>query len=294
MTVFTHGTFAIILVIFFGVASKTAIGYFLLGSALPDIDHPQSAIGRIFFFISYPLNKYIGHRTFTHSMILWTPVTMVGYSYFKPLFWIGLGAISHLFLDCWTLSGVGLFRPVTEKIFVMAEKKYRIKVGSKKELIIMTIFIIMIIGGMRLNELGGMRGVIRSIIADYSTVVKDYEKQGLKVCHIEGKVRYENGVIEEGKWLIVGKNKGTESLAVYDEEEKKVYKVPDDMEFLKAYLVKNEEENFWNIIRIEKAMRVKEGDVFYKVSKNWYKAFVGDIVAGDIVYQGRVTFEEAY
>lgn len=51
MTVITHGLFTTSIIVFFGIASKSIIGYLLLGSVLPDIDHPQSAIGRIFFFI---------------------------------------------------------------------------------------------------------------------------------------------------------------------------------------------------------------------------------------------------
>ena len=294
MTVFTHGVFATVLIVFFGITSKTAIGYFLLGSALPDIDHPQSAIGRIFFFISYPLNKRFGHRTITHSMILWTAITIIGFSYFRPFLWLGLGAISHLFLDCWNLSGVALFRPITEKIFVMAEKKYRVKVGSKQELIIMVIFVLLVLGGLKLKEVGGMRGIVRQIIADYNTVVKDYEKQGLRLCYIEGKVRYENGIIENGRWLIIGKNRGANSLAIYDEEKKKVLKVPENITFLKAYLIKNKDFKTWNTVRLERAMTVEEGEVFYKVTKNWYRAVKGDIVAGDIIYIGQVSFGAVY
>ena len=41
----------------------------LLGSLLPDLDHPGSILGRLFRIISLPLSKLCGHRGFTHSLL---------------------------------------------------------------------------------------------------------------------------------------------------------------------------------------------------------------------------------
>jgi inner membrane protein len=47
------------------VALALAIG----GALLPDIDHPQSWVGRRARLISQPLAALIGHRGFTHSIL---------------------------------------------------------------------------------------------------------------------------------------------------------------------------------------------------------------------------------
>lgn len=41
----------------------------LIGSLLPDIDHPRSWIGRRILFISLPLSALVGHRGVTHSLL---------------------------------------------------------------------------------------------------------------------------------------------------------------------------------------------------------------------------------
>nr|WP_281201043.1 metal-dependent hydrolase [Orenia metallireducens] len=179
----------------FRVKSKDALFYLTLGSILPDIDPPQSTIGRVFFFISNPLNKMCGHRNFTHSLVLWIAVLIIGHHFYKPLFWLEIGACSHLLLDTWNLSGVTLFKPLTDRIFVMAGLKYRVKVGSKNELAIMFILALMVWGSFNLAELGGFRGMVRELIGDYNIAYNEHQKQGTKVCYLEDKLRMNNGVL---------------------------------------------------------------------------------------------------
>jgi inner membrane protein len=70
MTVGTHAAFAASIALICG-ASPSSLPLLALGSALPDIDHPQSFLGRIFFFLSIPLNKKFGHRRAFHGYPLW-------------------------------------------------------------------------------------------------------------------------------------------------------------------------------------------------------------------------------
>jgi inner membrane protein len=37
---------------------------------LPDIDLPPARIGRLFWFVSVPLERRFGHRTLTHSAVM--------------------------------------------------------------------------------------------------------------------------------------------------------------------------------------------------------------------------------
>ena len=41
-----------------------------VASVLPDIDLPPAKIGRLFWFISVPLERWFGHRTLTHSAVM--------------------------------------------------------------------------------------------------------------------------------------------------------------------------------------------------------------------------------
>ena len=77
----------------------------VVGSLLPDIDHPESKVGRYVLPLSYPIFKIWGHRTITHS--IWFLLLSLP---FVPMFWLigwpahlpfGLviGVLSHLLAD---------------------------------------------------------------------------------------------------------------------------------------------------------------------------------------------------
>ena len=80
-----------------------AVFMFVLGSLLPDIDHPHSAIGR---YIHLP----IAHRTWTHA--LWLPIgfMILGYWYAWG-FWIAAGYLGHLFWDSLSATGIQWLYP---------------------------------------------------------------------------------------------------------------------------------------------------------------------------------------
>ena len=74
MTLGTHVAFASVLYL----GGATLFGYrpdvisWLLAagfSLLPDIDLPPAKIGRLFWFVSVPLERRFGHRTLTHSAL---------------------------------------------------------------------------------------------------------------------------------------------------------------------------------------------------------------------------------
>ena len=217
MTAPTHGIFAGILLFAFGMPVEAA-PYLIFGSLLPDIDHDRSFIGRILFPVSYPLNRKFGHRNITHSLLVWIPLLVIGIKY-KIAMWIAIGGLSHLFLDMWNLTGVGIFKPLTDKIFVMANKNFRIKVGSKNEFILMLVFSMMLWGTWELHKKKGLRGVTREVIGAYEMSYDDYERNGLEISYIEGKFRQKEGIIkEEAKYLIIGEGESEGYLVLYDKE----------------------------------------------------------------------------
>ena len=87
----THTVFGVFLSLtflsVFGVSLSlhwSIIAVAILGSLAPDIDMPRSTIGRLFPFISNPLERKFGHRTVTHSLLGWLIMTLI----FSLLLWL--------------------------------------------------------------------------------------------------------------------------------------------------------------------------------------------------------------
>jgi inner membrane protein len=125
--------------------------YFLkLGSIFPDIDCPQSYMGKKFPLVSKIINTKFHHRGFTHSVLfiyfliflsilinialkIFYPYifTLINNYIFTIYYGFILGCISHIFFDMFNSNGVCLLYP--------SNKKYRlplapvIKVNSNAE-----------------------------------------------------------------------------------------------------------------------------------------------------------------
>lgn len=92
-----------------------------IGGLLPDLDHPESVLGRRLPIISVPLARVFGHRGMTHSllavaiMLAGLIVIMTIYQQLTVLSWLVLpllvGYLSHILGDSMTPSGVPLFWP---------------------------------------------------------------------------------------------------------------------------------------------------------------------------------------
>lgn len=94
-------------------AEPQALGAAVLGSLLPDIDHPQSWAGRKVRVISVPLSLLVGHRGITHSALAVIGCLMalatLGMGWMAAP--IVIGYLSHLLADGLTPSGVPLLWP---------------------------------------------------------------------------------------------------------------------------------------------------------------------------------------
>ena len=283
----THSLFAGIICFAFGMPVQ-AVPYLIAGSLVPDIDHEKSFIGRIFFFISYPLNRKFGHRNITHSLLLWFPILVIGLK-FKWVLWLSIGALSHLFLDMWTITGVGLFKPLTDKIYVMANKKFRLKVGSRNELILILVFGLLLWGSVELYQHKGVRGVTREIMGSYDITLDDYVRNGLIISYVEGTFRENSGKIEENKrFLIIGEGESEGYLNLYDEAQDKMVDIPQQGKFIKSKVISDTKE--WSTMKVDGVMEVKsiEGMAFQKAKKKWRKLQKGDFVIGTVNYVGSI------
>ena len=89
--------------------------FILFSTAFVDIDIKNSKFGNRWYF--RPLQWITKHRGFLHSLVACVFLSLVvgGFSLWAG-FGFFVGYISHLFLDCLTVSGVRLFWPFGWKI----------------------------------------------------------------------------------------------------------------------------------------------------------------------------------
>ncbi|MFF2531548.1 metal-dependent hydrolase [Brevibacillus sp. NPDC058079] len=108
----------------------------VFGSLLPDIDHRGSYLGRRLPVLSFLANATMGHRGATHAPFITVALTTLcalATHYFLDgialLFCLTLlagcmiGALSHIFLDSLTKSGVPLLFPLSKKHYRLASLK---------------------------------------------------------------------------------------------------------------------------------------------------------------------------
>ncbi|WP_440895616.1 metal-dependent hydrolase [Amphibacillus sp. Q70] len=85
-----------------------------IGGLIPDICHSGSKIGRRFPVLSKVVNTIFGHRTFTHSLLFLTLLTLVLTKLVSnPSITTGIlvGMVTHLILDATTKQGIKLLYP---------------------------------------------------------------------------------------------------------------------------------------------------------------------------------------
>lgn len=91
----------------------------ILGSLLPDMDHPRSYIGKRLQPLSGMIAKIFGHRGITHSLFIIILGAWFLLDYLKsPPHWVtglALGYLSHLLADFFTPAGVPLLWPLKRK-----------------------------------------------------------------------------------------------------------------------------------------------------------------------------------
>ena len=122
---------------------------FLLGTCLPDVDKPNSILGR---FLYIPVR----HRTWTHAVWIPTAILVVSFTC-HILFWIWFGYILHLFWDSLSYCGVCYFYPISNYRYygkAQVKKKHILKLyragqGSEYALVgaVLTITVFVIAKG---------------------------------------------------------------------------------------------------------------------------------------------------
>lgn len=133
------------------ISSALIVSGATIGSIAPDIDHPQSKVGRKFLIkpISIFINKVFGHRTITHSLImsLFMSIALVastslfsgliGFIYTNLIIGFCVGWISHLILDIITIEGIPIYYPFIKKKYNI----FKFKTNKDEELVSMIVIL---------------------------------------------------------------------------------------------------------------------------------------------------------
>lgn len=99
------------------IADWPGAGIGAIAALLPDIDHPQSLLGRRLWPVAWTINQVMGHRGALHSLAALLLVSAAA-SVMLPDWWIVIAAgyASHLAADALTVSGVPLLWPIRARI----------------------------------------------------------------------------------------------------------------------------------------------------------------------------------
>lgn len=205
MMSFTHVTFGVMLLFLFGSVlglevTKEMIAITIIFSLLADIDHSKSAIGMLLFPISNFISQRYGHRTITHSMRVFLPLSfgslfLIPFFGFDVVFAIIVGYLSHLISDGMNESGVPLLYP-DSRPFWFLPKSLLIKTGNWQEFLFFGITSFFLIALTGISHIG-LRSILHIITPSFHGAYDDFCKycdgEGLKnLCKIKAEVCDEN------------------------------------------------------------------------------------------------------
>ena len=185
MTLGTHVAFASVLYL----GGATLFGYkpdpiswalAAVACLLPDIDLPPSKIGRLFWLVSVPLERRFGHRTLTHSLVIVLAVAVLSWplTLIAPLYWgcvVG-GYGSHLWIDMLNVRGVDLFWPSPARLVAPGNRNWRIAVGSKAEMMLLSVLLVMTAALYPLSHIG-FRDALQALLRSFDIAVEQYQRQ---------------------------------------------------------------------------------------------------------------------
>jgi inner membrane protein len=199
----THSVFGIFLTLIilavFGIQWSlhwTILLVAILGAIMPDIDHPKSVIGKMFYFISAPIERRYGHRTVTHSFIGWAISSAifallvliwififgfllkfdVGGSDLWPR-WIAAFSISymsHLLLDMFNPRGSQMFWPNLGRDVMPRNPKFRPESGSRVEILIFIILFALMLFAFPISKYG-IASSLRWLLATPGSAIQEFK-----------------------------------------------------------------------------------------------------------------------
>ncbi|MGM1051815.1 MAG: metal-dependent hydrolase [Pseudomonadota bacterium] len=104
---------------------------------LPDLDMRHGVVGRLFPWLSEPLEYRFGHRTVTHSLLVCVALALLLWPLLPYGFWLALvvGYASHPVGDMVTPAGVEWFWPARWRCVLPGNERFRMRAMGWGELI---------------------------------------------------------------------------------------------------------------------------------------------------------------
>jgi inner membrane protein len=150
-----------------------------VAAILPDIDLPPSKIGRLFFWVSVPLERRFGHRTLTHSLVGLAGLVVVVSPLWllQPLyFWCVVGGYwSHLWLGMLNIRGIDLLWPSPVRLVTPGNRNWRLEVGSKGEMVLLSALLVTTLALYPLSQLG-FRDALQVLLQSFEIAVEQYQR----------------------------------------------------------------------------------------------------------------------
>jgi membrane-bound metal-dependent hydrolase YbcI (DUF457 family) len=274
MTGPTHAVIAVSCGMMVGCSTPSLV-LLTIGAVLPDLDHPRSVIGRVFFPFSIPLHRRFGHRGPVHSFWFWWLLAMLG-TFWHPFFLIGTGGLLHVFTDCYTVSGVRAMAPWSNKVFVMFQRSWRLKSGSNAEFALLAVFGAIAWLGFQVGEMGGTSAMLGYLTSSPKIMEDEFRRRGLEKCYVEGQLRWNNGKIEKGRWLIIG----SEGSGLALQGDNRLIHLPQHGYFMRAKLTPTGE--YWEQIQLH-GWSMTKSNCYFLDKGRWHVANSGDAVFGQII-----------
>jgi inner membrane protein len=157
-----------------------AIGCALLGSLLPDLDSPHSALGRLLPFLAERIERRWGHRGATHSLLalgglglLLLPLALLRLPWYAALL---MGYLSHLVADCYTKSGAPLFHPYPRLCVFPRGERFRVHTGSLQEGVLLVVLLFLLALLFPVSQAGGLWRSLRYLAATPPMAYRDYRE----------------------------------------------------------------------------------------------------------------------
>ncbi len=181
-----------------------------IASQLPDLDTPNSYIGRVCQPVSAYVSRF-GHRQITHSLF----GTAIAWLVFLPLLFIGtdwywaaaLGYLSGWLLDAASKTGVPIFYPSPKRGVFPLDPQYRIKTGSLTERLFLAVLILILGATIWMNMSGGAVTSFSNWLGSSSGAVETYHKYANKQevwARISGSHRITQEEIKEQRFKVIG------------------------------------------------------------------------------------------
>jgi inner membrane protein len=225
MTSPTHISFSLFTLAFASIGQGMDFNYenallCAVGSLTPDLDNSKSWLGRLFPFISKPVENKFSHRTLTHSLLAIVFVFLIAVIV-KIFFDTGnlnpiafaIGYTSHILIDCASIQGVKILYPFSMRNAVFPfdtqqPEAYRIVVGSKADVALGFVFVFLTIPFAYISFKTHTK-LIREVQKDINSAVRTYNelsKNSLCWARLEG-INTTTGDKLKGDYLIISAEK---------------------------------------------------------------------------------------